>query len=54
MFIHLGAFKIRGATNAVLKALENGDDELKRKIKEGGVTTHSSGKFGDSMHHFAK
>ncbi|KAF0981319.1 hypothetical protein FDP41_012579 [Naegleria fowleri] len=48
-FNKVGAFKIRGATNAVLKALENGDDELKRKIKEGGVTTHSSGNHAQAI-----
>ncbi|KAG2374253.1 hypothetical protein C9374_011090 [Naegleria lovaniensis] len=48
-FNKVGAFKIRGATNAVLNALENGDDELKRKIKEGGVTTHSSGNHAQAL-----
>ncbi|EFC45139.1 predicted protein [Naegleria gruberi] len=45
----VGAFKIRGACNAVLNALNNSDEEIVKKIKEGGVITHSSGNHAGAL-----
>ncbi len=44
MFQKTGSFKVRGATNIVLKAVESQDPALKK-----GVVTASSGNFGLAM-----
>jgi len=51
-FQKVGAFKMRGAANAVLSLLETGEIGLEAGLKSGrvrGVVTHSSGNFAQAL-----